>query len=103
MIPSRGLIGFRNQFMTLTSGTGILTSRFEHYGEVVAGEVAHRNNGVLVAMCAGRTLAFALFNLQERGRMLVGPGQEVYEGMIVGIHALGNDMVGTPTRAKMLA
>src|SRR5690625_857087 len=102
MIPSRGLIGFRNQFMTLTSGTGILTSRFDHYGEVVAGEVEHRNNGVLVSMCAGRTLAFALFNLQERGRMLVGPGVEVYEGMIVGIHARGNDLVVNPTRAKKL-
>src|SRR5690625_7709535 len=75
MIPSRGLIGFRNQFMTLTSGTGILTSRFDHYGEVVAGGVAHRNSGVLVSLCAGRTLGFALCNRQKRDRKGVAQGQ----------------------------
>src|SRR5690625_7884776 len=81
MIPSRGLIGFRNQFMTLTSGTGILTSRFDHYGEVVAGEVEHRNNGVLVSMCAGRTMAIALFNLLDSMSMRVGQGGEHTPGL----------------------
>lgn len=102
MIPSRGLIGFRNQFMTLTSGTGLLTSRFDHYGELVEGPVEHRVNGVLVSMCDGKTLGYALFNLQERGRLLVGPGTDVYEGMIVGIHTRSNDLVVNPTRAKKL-
>ncbi|MFK7159624.1 translational GTPase TypA [Marinospirillum sp. MEB164] len=102
VIPSRGLIGFRNQFMTLTSGTGILTSIFDHYGPLAEGTVEHRINGVLVSMCAGKVLAYALTTLQDRGRLFVGPGVEVYEGMIVGINSRDNDMVVNPTKAKKL-
>ncbi|WP_416886589.1 translational GTPase TypA [Marinospirillum sp.] len=102
IIPSRGLIGFRNQFMTLTSGTGILTSIFDHYGPLAEGSVDHRVNGVLVSMCAGKVLAYALTTLQDRGRLFVGPGVEVYEGMIVGINSRDNDMVVNPTKAKKL-
>lgn len=102
IIPSRGLIGFRNQFMTMTSGTGILTSIFDHYGPLSEGAVEHRNNGVLVSMCAGKVLAYALTTLQDRGRLFVGPGVEVYEGMIVGINSRDTDMVVNPTKAKKL-
>lgn len=102
IIPSRGLIGFRNQFMTLTSGTGILTSIFDHYGPLRDGNVEHRINGVLISMCAGKVLGYALFNLQDRGRLCISPGIEVYEGMIVGIHARANDLVVNPTKAKKL-
>lgn len=100
--PSRGLIGFRNQFMTLTSGTGILTSIFDHYGPLIEGVVEHRINGVLVSMCAGKVLAYALTTLQDRGRLFVGPGVEVYEGMVVGINSRDNDLVVNPTKAKKL-
>jgi GTP-binding protein len=102
VIPSRGLIGFRNQFMTMTSGTGLLTSCFDHYGPVGDTAVEHRVNGVLVSMCDGKTLAYALYTLQERGRLLLGAGVEVYEGMIVGIHARANDLVVNPTKGKKL-
>ena len=81
--PSRGMIGFRSNFLTMTSGTGIMTSVFDHYGPAKAGEVAKRQNGVLVSMISGKTLAYSLFNLQERGRMFVGHGKEVYKGQIV--------------------
>lgn len=100
--PSRGLIGFRSHFMTLTSGTGIMTTIFDHYGPVKEGEVAARQNGVLVSMVSGKSLAYALFNLQERGRLFIGPGEDIYEGQIVGLHARGNDLVVNPTRAKQL-
>lgn len=102
MIPSRGLIGFRSQFMTMTSGTGIMTSVFDHYGRVKDGDVAARNNGVLVSMVNGKVLGFALFTLQERGRLFVSPGIEVYEGMVIGIHARSNDLVVNPTKGKQL-
>ncbi|PCI51789.1 MAG: translational GTPase TypA [Moraxellaceae bacterium] len=102
LVPSRGMIGFRSQFMTLTSGTGILTSTFEHYGPLKSGDVAKRQNGVLVSMVKGKVLAFALFNLQERGRMFIGPNIDVYEGMIVGLHSRGNDLAVNPTKAKQL-
>ncbi len=101
-VPSRGLIGFRSEFLTLTSGTGIMTSSFSHYGEVKMGDVGKRNNGVLVSMIQGTVLAYALFNLQERGRMFVEPGTEVYEGMVVGLNSRGDDMVVNPTKAKQL-
>ncbi|WP_114417216.1 translational GTPase TypA [Marinospirillum perlucidum] len=101
-IPSRGLIGFRNQFMTLTSGSGILTSIFDHYGPLAEGAMASRINGVLVSMTAGKVLAYALTTLQDRGKLFVEPGIEVYEGMIVGIHARDNDLVVNPTKAKKL-
>ena len=102
MAPSRGLIGFRSQFLTLTSGTGILTSIFDHYGLAKKGEIATRQNGVMVSMINGKTLAYALFNLQSRGRMFVGHGLEVYKGQIVGIHSRDNDLPVNPTKAKQL-
>ncbi|HIO43185.1 MAG TPA: translational GTPase TypA [Gammaproteobacteria bacterium] len=100
--PSRGMIGFRSNFLTLTSGTGIMTSVFDHYGPVKTGEVAKRQNGVLVSMISGKTLAYSLFNLQERGRMFVGHGKEVYKGQIVGLHSRDNDLLVNPTKAKQL-
>jgi GTP-binding protein len=102
MIPSRGLIGFRSQFLTMTSGSGIMTSIFDHYGPVKSGGVAGRQNGVLVSMATGKTLTYGLFNLQDRGRLFLGHGEEVYEGQIVGIHSRDNDLVVNPTRAKQL-
>ena len=100
--PSRGMIGFRSNFLTLTNGTGILTSVFDHYGPAKIGEVAKRQNGVLVSMISGKTLAYSLFNLQERGRMFVGHGNEVYKGQIVGLHSRDNDLPVNPTKAKQL-
>ena len=102
MTPSRGLIGFRSQFLTMTSGTGIMTSVFDHYGPVKEGETVTRNNGVLVSMVKGKVLGFALFNLQERGRLMIGPNIDVYEGMIIGIHSRNNDLVVNPTKDKQL-
>ncbi len=102
MAPSRGLIGFRSHFLTMTSGSGIMTSIFDHYGPVKQGEVAKRQNGVLVSMTKGKTLAFGLFNLQERGRLFLGAGHEVYEGQIVGLHSRNNDLPVNPTKGKQL-
>ncbi len=102
LVPSRGLIGFRNQFLTMTSGSGIMTSIFDHYGPVKGGEIEARQNGVLISNVAGKTLAYGLFNLQERGRLFLGHGEEVYEGQIVGIHSRDNDLVVNPTKAKQL-
>lgn len=102
MMPARGLIGFRNEFMTMTSGSGILTNVFDHYGPVAETEVVSRHNGVLVSMVAGKVLGYALFTLQERGRLFCEPAQEVYEGQIVGLHARDNDLVVNPTKAKQL-
>ena len=100
--PSRGMIGFRSSFLTMTSGTGIMTSVFDHYGKAKDGELAKRQNGVLVSMAAGKTLAYSLFNLQERGRMFVGHGTDVYIGQIVGLHSRDNDLPVNPTKAKQL-
>jgi GTP-binding protein len=102
VIPSRGLIGFRTEFLTITSGTGLLYHVFDGYGPMRKGAIAARNNGVLIANGAGKALGYALFNLQERGRLFVGPGEEVYEGMIVGIHTRDNDLVVNPMKAKQL-
>lgn len=102
MMPARGLIGFRNQFMTMTSGSGILTNVFDHYGPVQTSLGSTRHNGVLVSMVAGKVLGYALFTLQERGRLFVSPAVEVYEGMIVGLHSRDNDLVVNPTKAKQL-
>ncbi len=102
VVPSRGLIGFRGQFLTLTSGSGIMTSIFDHYGPVKMGEFGVRQNGVLVSMVKGKTLSYALYNLQDRGRLFLGHGEDVYEGQIVGIHSRGNDLVVNPTKAKQL-
>jgi len=102
IVPSRGLIGFRSDFLTMTSGSGIMTSSFSHYGPVKSGDVAKRQNGVLVSMVQGTVLAYALFTLQDRGRLFAEPQLEVYEGMVVGINSRGDDMVVNPTKAKQL-
>ncbi len=101
-IPTRGLIGFRTEYLTATSGTGLIYHVFERYAPRVAGSIAQRNNGVLVSNVAGKALAYALFNLQERGRLFIGHGAPVYEGMIVGIHQRSNDLIVNPTKAKQL-
>jgi GTP-binding protein len=102
IIPSRGLIGFRTEFLTSTQGTGVMNNVFDHYGPVKAGEYGQRNNGVLIANATGKAVGFALFNLQERGRLFVSHGDEVYEGMIVGIHSRDNDLVVNPLKTKQL-
>jgi GTP-binding protein len=102
LIPTRGLIGFRSEFLTLTSGTGVIDHAFDHYGPQAGGELGRRINGALVSTSTGKVLAYALFNLQERGRLFVDPGTEVYEGMVVGIHTRGNDLPVNPLKAKQL-
>ncbi|VAX09584.1 GTP-binding protein TypA/BipA [hydrothermal vent metagenome] len=102
IIPSRGLIGFRTEFMTSTQGTGLLYSVFDHYGPAKPGEYGQRNNGVLISNGKGKAVAFSLFNLQERGRIFIGHGDEVYEGMVIGIHSRTNDLVVNPLKAKQL-
>ena len=101
-IPSRGLIGFQTEFMTLTSGTGLMYHSFDHYGPMVKEEIGQRSNGVLVSNATGKALAFAIFNLQERGKMFIGHAQEVYEGQVIGIHIRDNDLVVNPLKAKQL-
>lgn len=102
VIPSRALIGFHTEFLTMTSGTGIMHHVFSHYGPAAKGEIPHRLNGVLIANQPGVALAYALWNLQERGRMIIGPQTEVYEGMVVGIHSRDNDLVVNVCKAKQL-
>ncbi|WP_250461811.1 translational GTPase TypA [Microbulbifer litoralis] len=102
IVPSRGMIGFRSQFLTMTSGSGIMTSIFDHYGPVKMGDVGKRVNGVMVSMVKGKTLAYALYTLQDRGRLFLGHGEDIYEGQIVGIHSRNNDLVVNPTKAKQL-
>ena len=101
-IPTRGLIGFRTEYLTATSGTGLIYHVLDDYAPRVAGDIAQRNNGALVSMVQGKALAYALFNLQERGRLFIGHGAPVYEGMIIGIHQRQNDLVVNPTKAKQL-
>jgi GTP-binding protein len=102
LIPARGLIGFQSEFRTVTAGTGLLFHVFDHYGPCKEGGIATRNNGVLISNGTGKALAYALFNLQERGRMIIEPGSEVYEGQVVGIHNRGNDLTVNPLKAKQL-
>ncbi|MGA7801413.1 MAG: translational GTPase TypA [Gammaproteobacteria bacterium] len=102
IMPSRGLIGFRTEFLTATQGTGLLYSVFDHYGPVKRGEYGQRVNGVLIANGPGKALGYALFNLQDRGRLFIDPGDEVYEGMVIGIHSRDNDLVVNPLKAKQL-
>ncbi len=102
VMPARGLIGFRTEFLTNTSGTGLIYHSFSHYGPWVPDSIGARRSGVLVAIGSGKCLGYALFNLQERGRLLVTPGDEVYEGMVVGVHARANDLVVNPMKAKQL-
>ncbi|MHA1538157.1 MAG: translational GTPase TypA [Alphaproteobacteria bacterium] len=102
LIPSRGLIGLRSIFLTATSGTGLIYHSFEKYAPTVGGRLAQRQNGVLVAKSPGKALAFALFNLQERGRLFIGHATEVYEGMVIGINARANDLIVNPLKGKQL-
>ena len=102
IMPTRGLIGIRSLFLTLTSGTGILHSLFSHYGSYLSIKIGQRNNGVLIANGQGKALAYALFNLQSRGKLLIGHGEAVYMGMIIGIHSKDNDLVVNPLKAKQL-
>jgi GTP-binding protein len=101
-MPARGLIGFRTEYLTVTAGTGLLYHLFDGYAPRVKAEIGQRNNGTLVSMVDGKALAYALFNLQERGKLFIGHGEQVYEGMIVGIHSRGNDLSVNPTKAKQL-
>jgi len=101
-IPSKGLIGFRNEFMTATQGTGLINSVFEKYDVQKLKEIESRINGVLISNGQGKALGYALFNLQERGKLLLGHAEEVYEGMIVGIHNRSNDLTVNPLKAKQL-
>ncbi len=102
IIPARGLIGFRSLFLTLTSGGGIMTHVFDHYGAVKNAEIIHRSNGVLVSMVKGKALGYSLFNLQERGRIFLEPNVDIYEGQIIGLHSRGNDLSVNPTKGKQL-
>ncbi len=102
IIPSRGLIGFQTEFMTSTSGTGLIYHVFDHYGPATHGGIAPRKNGVMISNGQGKVLGFALFNLQERGRLFSKPSDEVYEGQIVGIHSRENDLVVNPLKGKQL-
>ena len=102
VIPARALIGLRTEFLSATSGSGLMYHTFSHYAPRVGGVLARRRSGALVASGSGKALAYALFNLQERGRLLIGPGEEVYEGMVVGVHSRANDLVVNPMKAKQL-
>ena len=102
IVPARGLIGFRSMFLTMTSGSGIMTHVFDHYGPVKNAEIAGRANGVLVSMVKGKTLGYSLFNLQDRGRMFIQPNVDVYEGQIIGLHSRNNDLAVNPTKGKQL-
>ena len=100
-IPARGLIGFQGEFLTMTRGTGIMSHVFDEYAPM-KGEIAERRNGVLISQDDGDAVAYALWKLQERGRMFVSPGEPLYEGMVIGIHSRENDLVVNPVRTKQL-
>lgn len=102
LMPARGLIGFRTEFLTSTQGTGLIYSVFSHYAPMKTGDYGQRNNGVLIANGNGKALGYALFNLQERGRLFIGHGEEVYEGRLIGIHTRNNDLVVNPLKGKQL-
>jgi GTP-binding protein len=102
MIPSRGLIGFQTDFMTMTSGSGLMYHTFDHYGPHKGGVIGQRKSGVLIANATGKALTNALFNLQGRGRLFIGHGVEVYEGMVIGIHARENDLTVNALKGKQL-
>lgn len=102
IIPTRGLIGFHTEFLTITSGTGLMHHIFDHYGPLQKGDIASRNNGVLIANSPGKSTAYALWNLESRGRLMIEPQTEVYEGMLVGLHTRENDLVVNVTREKQL-
>ncbi|NDJ55663.1 ribosome-dependent GTPase TypA [Enterobacteriaceae bacterium 4M9] len=102
IIPSRGLIGFRTEFMTMTSGTGLLYSTFSHYDDIRQGEIGQRQNGVLISNGQGKAVAYALYSLQDRGKLFLGHGAEVYEGQIIGIHSRSNDLTVNCLTGKKL-
>ncbi|MDX2456554.1 MAG: translational GTPase TypA [Gammaproteobacteria bacterium] len=102
IMPARGLIGFRTEFLTGTQGTGLIYSIFSHYGPIKSGDYGQRINGVLISKGSGKALGYALFNLQERGRLFIGHGEEVYEGSLIGIHKRNNDLVVNPLKGKQL-
>jgi len=102
VVPTRGLIGIRSIFLTLTSGSGLMYHAFDRYGPRVAGELAQRQKGVLISTETGMARAYALFNLQERGDLMLGHGAEVYEGQVIGIHSRANDLMVNPLKAKQL-
>ncbi len=102
IVPARGLIGFRSMFLTMTSGGGIMTHVFDHYGPIKNAERMRRANGVLVSMVKGKTLGYSLYNLQDRGRLFIGPNIEVYEGQVIGLHSRNNDLAVNPTKGKQL-
>ncbi len=102
VIPARGLIGFQTEFLTLTSGTGLKHHVFDHYGPMKPGNISGRANGVLISNGMGKALSFSIYNLQSRGRMFIGHGVEVYEGMVIGIHSRDNDLVVNPLKGKQL-
>jgi GTP-binding protein len=102
VIPSRGLIGFRTDFLTATSGAGLMYHTFDRYGPLKPGTIGQRTNGALISIGEGKSLGYALFNLQERGRLFIGPGEDLYEGMIIGMHARDNDLVVNPMKGKQL-
>ena len=101
-VPTRGLIGFRTQFLGMTSGSGIMTHVFDKFGPIKKGDIAARNNGVLISMAKGKALGYSLFTLQERGRLFIEPNSEVYEGMVIGLHSRENDLSVNPTKGKQL-
>jgi len=102
LIPARGLIGFQTEFLTATSGSGLIHHVFDRYGPVKPGQIGNRVNGVMISNGPGKALAYALFNLQDRGRLFIGHGDEVYEGMVIGIHSRDNDLTVNPLKAKQL-
>ena len=101
-IPARGLIGFQNEFLTMTRGTGLMSHIFDEYGPAREGSIGERRNGVLISQDNGDAVAYALWKLQDRGRMFVSPGEPLYEGMIIGIHSRDNDLVVNPIKGKQL-
>jgi len=102
LIPARGLIGFQSEFRTITAGTGLLFHSFEQYGPYNPAPVSTRNNGVLISNSTGKAVAYALYNLQDRGRMIIEAGEDIYEGQVIGVHNRGNDLTVNPLKAKQL-
>lgn len=101
-IPARGLIGFQNDFLTMTRGTGVMSHVFDEYGPVKAGDLGERRNGAIISQDDGNAVAYALWKIQERGRLFIGPGEPIYEGMVIGVHSRDNDIVVTPIKGKQL-
>ena len=101
-IPARGLIGFQNDFLTMTRGTGVMSHVFDEYAPVKSGDLGDRRNGAIISQDDGTSVAYALWKIQERGRLFIGPGEPIYEGMVIGIHSRDNDIVVTPIKGKQL-